>query len=138
MSDQAFELIESIIDLHPYSVYIFVGRDGKTVISVHNRHWTNVVSGRDGKTVISDNTINAALKRLCYGGTQTAHGFRATARTMLDEILEQRVDFIEHQLAHKVKDNNGTAYNRTKFLNNRREMMQAWADYLESLLEPNS
>ena len=138
LSDQAFELIESIIDLHPYSVYIFVGRDGKTVISVHNRHWTNVVSGRDGKTVISDNTINAALKRLGYGGTQTAHGFRATARTMLDEILEQRVDFIEHQLAHKVKDNNGTAYNRTKFLNNRREMMQAWADYLESLLEPNS
>jgi hypothetical protein len=50
--------------------------------------------------------------------------------------LEQRVDFIEHQLAHKVKDNNGTAYNRTKFLNNRRAMMQEWADYLESLLEP--
>jgi integrase len=73
---------------------------------------------------------------LGYGGEQTAHGFRATARTMLDEILEQRVDFIEHQLAHKVKDNNGTAYNRTKFLNNRREMMQEWADYLESLLVP--
>ncbi|KMV05391.1 phage integrase family protein [Acinetobacter baumannii] len=114
LSDQAFDLIESIIDLHPYSEYIFVGRDGKTVIS--------------------DNTINSALKRLGYGGEQTAHGFRATARTMLDEILEQRVDFIEHQLAHKVKDNNGTAYNRTKFLNNRREMMQEWADYLESLL----
>jgi hypothetical protein len=93
--------------------------------------------GRDGKTFISDNTINSALKRLGYGGEQTAHGFRATARTMLDEILEQRVDFIEHQLAHKVKDNNGTAYNRTKFLNNRREMMQEWADYLESLLEPD-
>jgi hypothetical protein len=44
--------------------------------------------------------------------------------------------FIEHQLAHKVKDNNGTAYNRTKFLNKRQEMMQEWADYLESLLEP--
>jgi integrase len=71
---------------------------------------------------------------LGYGGEQTAHGFRATARTMLDEILEQRVDFIEHQLAHKVKDNNGTAYNRTKFLNNRREMMQEWANYLESLI----
>ena len=78
----------------------------------------------------------SALKRLGYGGEQTAHGFRATARTMLDEILEQRVDFIEHQLAHKVKDNNGTAYNRTKFLNKRQEMMQEWADYLESLLEP--
>lgn len=115
LSDQAFNLIESIIDLHPYSEYIFVGRDGKTFIS--------------------DNTINSALKRLGYGGEQTAHGFRATARTMLDEILEQRVDFIEHQLAHKVKDNNGTAYNRTKFLNNRREMMQEWANYLESLLE---
>jgi integrase len=79
LSDQAFDLIESIIDLHPYSEYIFVGRDGKTCIS--------------------DNTINSALKRLGYGGEQTAHGFRATARTMLDEILEQRVDFIEHQLA---------------------------------------
>lgn len=117
LSDKAFELIESIINLHPYSEYIFVGRDGKTCIS--------------------DNTVNSALKRLGYGGQQTAHGLRATARTMLDEILEQRVDFIEHQLAHKVKDNNGTAYNRTKFLNKRQEMMQEWADYLESLLEPN-
>lgn len=115
LSDQAFELIESIIDLYPYSEYIFVGRDSKTCIS--------------------DNTVNSALKRLGYGGQQTAHGLRATARTMLDEILEQRVDFIEHQLAHKVKDNNGTAYNRTKFLTKRQEMMQEWADYLESLLE---
>ncbi|MGQ1456934.1 tyrosine-type recombinase/integrase [Acinetobacter baumannii] len=117
LSTQAFELIESLIDLYPNSEYIFVGRDGKTVLS--------------------DNTVNTALKRLGYGGKQTAHGLRATARTMLDEILEQRVDFIEHQLAHKVKDNNGTAYNRTKFLNNRREMMQEWADYLESLLTHN-
>jgi len=54
---------------------------------------------------------------------------------MLDEILEHRVDFIEHLLEHKVKDNNGIAYNRTKFLNNRWMMMQEWADYLESLLE---
>lgn len=115
LSDQAFVLIESIIGLYPHSEYVFVGRDGKTFLS--------------------DNTINTALKRLGYAGKQTAHGLRATARTMLDEILEQRVDFIEHQLAHKVKDNNGTAYNRTKFLNNRREMMQEWADYLESLLE---
>jgi len=70
--------------LHPHSEYIFVGRNGKTFIS--------------------DNTINTALKRLGYGGKQTAHGLRATA------------------------------YNRTKFLDNRREMMQEWADYLESLL----
>lgn len=115
LSDQAFELVESIIDLYPHSEYLFVGRDAKSYLS--------------------DNTINTALKRLGYSGKQTAHGLRATARTMLDEILEQRVDFIEHQLAHKVKDNNGTAYNRTKFLNNRREMMQEWADYLESFLE---
>jgi len=115
LSNQAFELVETIIDLYPHSEYIFIGRDGKNPLT--------------------RNTINCALKRLGYGGKQTAHGLRATARTMLDEILEQRVDFIEHQLAHKVKDNNGTAYNRTKFLNNRREMMQEWADYLESLLE---
>ena len=55
---------------------------------------------------------------------------------MLDEILEQHVDFIEHQLAHKVKTTM-VQHNRTKFLNKRQEMMQQWADYLESLLEPN-
>jgi integrase len=62
-----------------------------------------------------------------------AHGFRAMARTMLDEILEERVDLIEHQLAHAVIDPNGRAYNRTAHLPGRRTMMQRWADYLDEL-----
>ena len=61
------------------------------------------------------------------------HGFRAMARTVLDEVLHFRPDYIEHQLAHAVRDPNGRAYNRTAHLSERRKMMQAWADYLDSL-----
>ena len=83
---------------------------------------------------MSDNTINAALRSLGYSkDVHTAHGFRALARTILDEVLGERVDLIEHQLAHSVKDPNGRAYNRTAHLPARREMMQRWADYLDSL-----
>ena len=63
----------------------------------------------------------------------TLHGFRAMARTILDEVLGFRPDFIEHQLAHAVRDPNGRAYNRTAFLPERRVVMQAWADYLDQL-----
>jgi integrase len=63
----------------------------------------------------------------------TPHGFRAMARTLLDEVLDYRVDWIEHQLAHAVKDPNGRAYNRTAHLEGRTKMMQAWAEYLDSL-----
>ena len=63
----------------------------------------------------------------------TAHGFRAMARTIMDEVLDERVDLIEHQLAHAVKDANGRAYNRTTHLPARREMMQRWVDYLDKL-----
>ena len=63
----------------------------------------------------------------------TPHGFRAMARTILDEMLGFRPDFIEHQLAQRVRDPNGRAYNRTAFLPERRQMMQAWADYLDRL-----
>jgi integrase len=63
----------------------------------------------------------------------TAHGFRAMARTIMDEVLNQRVDLIEHQLAHKVKDANGTAYNRTTHLPARKDMMQVRADYLDKI-----
>ena len=60
-------------------------------------------------------------------------GFRAMARTILDEVLGFRPDFIEHQLAHAVRDPNGRAYNRTAHLSERRKMMQEWADYLDKL-----
>jgi len=65
--------------------------------------------------------------------TMTPHGFRAMARTILDEVLEYRIDWIEQQLAHQVRDSNGRAYNRTKHLDGRRQMMQAWSDYLYEL-----
>ncbi|WP_026240875.1 tyrosine-type recombinase/integrase [Thiobacillus thioparus] len=91
-------------------------------------------SERGKSAVMSENTINAALRRLGYPKEEmTAHGFRAMARTILDEVLNFRPDFIEHQLAHAVKDPNGRAYNRTAHLAERRKMMQQWADYLDKL-----
>ena len=89
---------------------------------------------RSPRRPMSNNAINAALRRMGYGtDTMTAHGFRATARTLLDEVLGYRADYIEHQLAHAVKDPNGRAYNRTAHLPERRKMMQGWADYLDNL-----
>ncbi len=91
-----------------------------------------------GDRCMSENSLNAALKRLGYGKDKmTSHGFRAMARTILDEILGVRPDFIEHQLAHAVKNPNGRAYNRTAHLPERRKMMQAWADYLDGLKANN-
>jgi integrase len=63
----------------------------------------------------------------------TPHGFRAMGRTLLDEVLGYRIEWIECQLAHAVKDTNGRAYNRTTYLKQRKEMMQQWADYLDNL-----
>ena len=89
---------------------------------------------RSPRRPMSNNAVNAALRRMGYDtDTMTAHGFRATARTILDEGLGYRADFIEHQLAHAVKDPNGRAYNRTAHLPERRKMMQSWADYLDAL-----
>ena len=82
---------------------------------------------------ISNNTINAALHRLGYKDVATAHGFRATARTILVERLGYPVDIVEMQLAHRVRDVHGRAYNRTQWRDQRREMMTGWADYLERL-----
>lgn len=74
------------------------------------------------------------MRTLGYTNEQmTPHGFRAMARTILDEVLHVRIDWVEHQLAHTVKDTNGRAYNRTSHLDSRREMMQKWADYLDQL-----
>jgi len=85
---------------------------------------------------MSENAILAALRRMGYSKDEmTGHGFRAMARTILDEVLQVRPDFIEHQLAHAVRDPNGRAYNRTAHLEERRKMMQRWANYLEGLKE---
>jgi integrase len=91
-------------------------------------------SVRTNERSMSENTINAALRGMGYGkDVMTCHGFRAMARTIMDEVLGERVDLIEHQLAHAVKDPNGRAYNRTAHLPARRLMMQRWADYLDAI-----
>ena len=83
---------------------------------------------------MSENTVLMALRTLGIGKDEmTGHGFRAMARTILDEVLGERPDLIEHQLAHAVRDPNGRAYNRTAHLPERRRMMQRWADYLDEL-----
>ena len=88
---------------------------------------------------MSNNAVLAALRRCGVAKDEmSGHGFRATARTILDEVLHERVDLIEHQLGHAVKDPNGRAYNRTAFLKDRVSMMQHWADYLDSLRQLSS
>lgn len=115
LSAQALELLQSIKLITGHGKYVFP-------------------SIRTSERPMSENTINGALRAMGYPqDVHTAHGFRAMARTILDEVLNQRVDLIEHQLAHKVKDANGTAYNRTAHLPARMLMMQTWADYLEKL-----
>jgi integrase len=114
LSGQAVEILKELNNLTGTGRYLFPGV-------------------RSPERPISDNTLNAALRRLGYDKSEmTVQGFRAMARTILDEILEVRVDFIEHQLAHIVRDANGRAYNRTKYLKQRRAMMQKWSDFLDN------
>ncbi len=117
LSTQALEILEQ---LQPIT-----GR-GKYIFQSLNK------AGRP----ISENTVVNALRSLGIDkDTHSAHGFRATARTLLDEVLKFRVEIIEQQLAHVVKDVHGRAYNRTQFLEERAAMMQRWADYLDELKE---
>jgi len=95
-------------------------------------------SARGASRPLSDNGVRTALRTLGYDkSTMTPHGFRAMARTILDEVLHFKVDWIEHQLSHAVKDATGRAYNRTTHIEGRSEMMQSWADYLEKLKVAN-
>jgi integrase len=115
LSVQAVEILRAVHSLSGRGKYVFP-------------------SIRTRERCLSENTINAALRGMGYSkDVMTAHGFRAMARTILDEVLGERVDLIEHQLAHAVKDPNGRAYNRTAHLPARRTMMQRWADYLDVL-----
>ena len=83
---------------------------------------------------MSNVAMLAAFRRMGYDKEEmTTHSFRAMARTILDEVLQVRPDFIEHQLAHAARDPNGRAYNRTAHLAERKKMMQQWADYLDKL-----
>lgn len=91
-------------------------------------------SARGGRAPMSNNAVRLALRRMGYNKDQmSGHGFRAMARTIMDEVLHVRPDYIEHQLGHAVRDPLGRAYNRTKHLPERRKMMQVWADYLDDL-----
>lgn len=113
----ARQAVEILRDLHMYT------GDGKYVFP-----------GRTASRVMSGNTVNSALRTMGWSGeTVTAHGFRATARTLLHEKLGFNPDAIEAQLAHDVPDRLGSAYNRTKHLDERIRMMQEWADFLDGL-----
>jgi integrase len=115
LSTQAVEILRTMHPLTGHGKYVFP-------------------SLLTGERCMSENTVNTSLRRMGYSKeVHTAHGFRAMARTIMDEVLNERVDLIEHQLAHAVKDANGRAYNRTAHLPARREMMQRWADYLDKL-----
>lgn len=115
LSTQAVEILRSVQPITGHGQYVFP-------------------SLRTGARPMSENTINAALRGMGYAKEiHSAHGFRAMARTIMDEVLGERVDLIEHQLAHAVKDPNGRSYNRTAHLPARRVMMQTWADYLDKL-----
>lgn len=117
LSEQAVAILRELRPLTGRGDYVFPSHRGR---------------GRP----MSDAALGAAMRRMGIDGdTMTAHGFRAMARTVLDEVLGFRPDYIEHQLAHAVRDPNGRAYNRTAHLLERKKMMQAWADYLEDLRE---
>jgi integrase len=91
-------------------------------------------SARSPQRPMSNNAVLSALRRMGYATDEmSGHGFRAMARTVLDEVLHFRPDYIEHQLAHAVRDPNGRAYNRTAHLAERRKMMDGWAGYLDTL-----
>jgi integrase len=92
-------------------------------------------SVRGGDRPMSNMTMNGALQRMGIDTQNdlTTHGFRAMARTMLAERLGVDEVVIEAQLAHSVKDGNRRAYNRTQFADQRRTLMQQWADYLDRL-----
>lgn len=91
-------------------------------------------SGRSFHRPMSENAILAALRRMGYAKDEmSGHGFRAMARTILDEVLRFPPEIIEHQLAHAVRDPLGRAYNRTAHIEQRKQMMQTWADYLDKI-----
>lgn len=120
LSTQAVELLRELHALTGRGVFVFPG-------------------ARTATRPMSDNAICAALRSIGVPkDVMSAHGFRATARTLLDEVLGIRVEYIEHQLGHAVRDPNGRAYNRVAFLAERKAMMQTWADYLDRLRNPQA
>jgi integrase len=114
LAKQVVEILDELHKLTGHTEYMFYSNRGK-------------------EPYISEGTVNEAIKRIGFRGEQTAHGFRATARTILEEQLNFEPAWIERQLAHKVRDANGESYNRTKHVDNRSIMLQTWADYIIEL-----
>jgi len=114
LSRQAIAILKAVQPLTGRSPYVFPG-------------------ARSYLRPMSEAALTAAIHRMGYRGEMTWHGFRAVARTLIDEVLQIRPDFIEHQLAHAVRDALGRAYNRTSHMAERKKMMQLWADYLDGL-----
>jgi integrase len=115
LSRQAIAILQELYPVTKDSVYVFP-------------------NARSNQRPMSDCAILVALRNMGIPKEEmSGHGFRAMARTILDEELGIRPDFIEHQLAHAVRDPNGRAYNRTAHLAERHKMMQTWADYLDTL-----
>lgn len=116
IATQALSILQELQPFTKHSIYVFP--------SAYNH-----------KRPMSNNAVLTALRRMGIEKSEaTGHGFRAAARTLLDEVLSVRPDLIECQLAHAVRDPNGRAYNRTAYLPERRKMMQDWADYIDSLI----
>jgi integrase len=115
LAPQAIEVLRSLQPMTSRSRYVFP-------------------SERTRERPMSDGTVNAAIRRMGFTKTEmTAHGFRALARTLAAEKLKIDPEYIEAQLAHAVPETHGRAYNRTKFIDERRELMVRWADYLDRL-----
>jgi len=119
LASQAVDILKKLYEVTGSGRYVFPG-------------------GRSDDRCMSNAAINAALRRMGIDTREelTGHGFRAMARTVIDEVLGFRPELIEHQLAHAVRDPLGRAYNRTTHLPERRRMMQVWADYLDKIKSP--
>jgi integrase len=115
LSNQAIAILKKLHKFSGHGRYVFPSRKS------------------DDKPMGENSVLTALRRRGIAKEEMSAHGFRAMARTVLDEELDFPAHLLEHQLAHKVKDANGTSYNRTKHLAKRQEMMQSWSDYLDGL-----
>jgi integrase len=115
LSNQAIAILKELHKFSGHGRYVFPSRKS------------------DDKPMGENSVLTALRRRGIAKEEMSAHGFRAMARTVLDEELDFPAHLLEHQLAHKVKDANGTSYNRTKHLAKRQEMMQSWSDYLDGL-----
>lgn len=114
LSKQAIAILKQLKELNRHRTYVFVGQ--------HNP-----------KTHMSNNTILMALDRMGYRGIHTGHGFRALAMSTIKEKLGYRHEVIDRQLAHAHRNQIDAAYDRSKFLDERKKMMQEWADYLDAV-----